>query len=119
LHETRQPSATRSAFSGLCTLLAVGLLIGASLSGTEPAVDLSGSGSQQRHAVRHMTQKVARAVRSLMGERTKPGMPATAARKDSERLPNRGTLAGRQRCSIAIEPLRDELVSLPPPGARG
>ena len=79
MDQATTPAAPRTAFSGICTLVVVGLLIGASLSGTEPGFrELGSDGVNQRHAVRHITETVARAVRTLVGEPTRPALLAAA-----------------------------------------
>lgn len=113
-------TAPRSALSGICTLLVVGLLVGASLSGTDATVrDFGPDTANQRHAVRHITASVARAVRTFVGDHTKPALkPFRAARRPVEGPVGPARIASLPRAPVPLT-VRVELLNLPPPAQRG
>ena len=118
--QTNTPTVSRSAFSGICTLAVVGLLIGASLSGTEPGFrDLGQNAAHQRHAVRHITQTMARAVRTLVGDQTKPALSALPVGRPGRAdrglvgIPANGRHEAPPRSNVRLA-----LLNLPPPAVR-
>jgi hypothetical protein len=117
--QTRQTSP-RSAFSGICTLLAVGLLVGASLSAVQPGIrDLGRDTAVERAAVRNLTVTLARAVRDFVGDKTKPAKLPAARGPLSKPAPAWRIAPTVERLGSAPLSLRVELLDLPPPALRG
>jgi hypothetical protein len=105
------------ALGGICTLLVLGLLVGASLSAVQPGIrDLGRDIAGNRDAVRHLSESVAKAFRSIVGDQTKPSLhTAPAFRADTQ--PRAFALAAPSALLHEPRPprLRAELLNLPPP----
>jgi len=101
----------------MCALLVLGLLVGASLSAVQPGIrDLGRDTAGQREAVRQISETVAKAFRSMVGDETKPALhaaPGTPSPARTRAIVRGGVERGS---GMAASPLlRAEMLNLPPP----